>query len=123
METKIVGQWTEKVYGNVYRDSAVKMRLYILKNAFNEIPNGYWRLLLNDEISYPEVLMQVSGKRSKTTRGMLGAIESMEITVVKLKEIINSPLKGTHLEAIAIMYNYDYEKLKELIFSLDNSNV
>lgn len=115
METKIVGQWTEKVYGNVYRDSTAKMRLYILKNAFNEIPNIYWHLLLKDEISYPEVLIRVSGKGSKTTRGMLGAIEKMEITLVKLKEIMNSPLRETHLEALSIMYNYDFEKLKEFI--------
>ncbi len=115
METKIVGQWTEKVYGNVYRDSTAKMRLYILKNAFNEIPNKYWHLLLKDEISYPEVLMQVSGKRSKITRGMLGAIESMEWTVVKLKEVMNSKLKETHLEALSIMYNFDFEKLKNFI--------
>ena len=115
METVIVGQWTEKVKGNVYTDSKIKMRLYILKNSFNEIPNKYWRLLLKNQISYEEVLMQVSGKRSKTTRGMLGAIEKMELTMCKLKEIKNSELAETHLKALSIMYNFDYEKLKLLI--------
>jgi len=116
METKIVGQWTEKVFGNVYRDSKQKMTLYTFTdNAFNDIPNEYWVLLLNKSVTPVDVIQEVAGKKSKTTRGMLGALECIDLTIKALVEIIDSPLKDENLEALAIMKRFNFSKLENLM--------
>lgn len=116
MKTEIVGQWTEKVKGNVFTDSRAKMTLYTFTdNAFNDIPNKYWILLLSGGISAETVIQEVSGKKSKTTRGMIGVLEYVDLTLKSLNEIIQSPLKSTHLEALAVMKKFDYTKLKDLL--------
>ena len=116
MKTEIRSQWSEKVFGNVYTGSKAKMTHYsFTDNAFNDIPNEYWVELLNNTIDAPEVIQLVSGKKSKTQLGMLGAIESIELTIKSINEIRNSRLRHTHLEALAAMKKFNYEKLNELL--------